>query len=566
MPRQINPAHPDQTAMAPYNFVPLPERVFTVEDGIEVNGQKIKPWEKHDRFVPGTHSGWIDLTITALTPLFIRGPIMRRADGTWDNRDTRLRPEPYCTPEGRPAIPGSSLRGMVRTLVEILAFAKIQPVSKAKPFFRDISRSRISAEYRRHFIDDLGQLHSGISIQDRRPVSTRAPGYRPRIRAGFVDATNRTIRECGLARVEQGLVHNKLGGRLSVGHGPMSTPNWELQDTTVWVQVDTTPQDYFFREKTSGSGRVIHRDMYLRFRKIHDLSQHERESYQKAVLVITGGIRNKHLEFAFLEAEAGEVVPIPDNTWDRFHSEDQITQWQERAFPIDYPMAKCRRVKGHLRDGEPVFFLTDDQGSLLFFGRAGMFRFPYDLSPADLVPQELRGAWLDLAEAMFGRVSEQGAIQGRIFVDDAVATSDEPENWFEETLGPSILSSPKVTTFQHYLTQDGTKGQDQLRTYLEADRHHTTIRGHKLYWHRWDEAQGLKQAMESRNHDALLADLDTQHTIIRPVKAGVGFSGRIRFENLTSLELGALLEALHLPHGCAHRLGMGSHRKMFEWS
>jgi hypothetical protein len=61
-------------------------------------------------------------------------------------------------------------------------------------------------------------------------------------------------------------------------------------------------------------------------------------------------------------------------------------------------------------------------------------------------------------------------------------------------------------------------------------------------------------------------DLLIQDSAIRPVKAGVGFSGRIRFENLADPELSVLLEALQLPDGCAPRLGMGSHRKMFEWS
>ncbi len=68
---------------------------------------------------------------------------------------------------------------------------------------------------------------------------------------------------------------------------------------------------------------------------------------------------------------------------------------------------------------------------------------------------------------------------------------------------------------------------------------------------------------EPQQHDRLLQDLsgrnpqDSQHTLIRPVKAGVTFKGRIRFENLTDLEVGALLCALELPEGCAHRLGMG---------
>jgi hypothetical protein len=225
-------------------------------------------------------------------------------------------------------------------------------------------------------------------------------------------------------------------------------------------------------------------------------------------------------------------------------------------------------MPGGLRDGEPVFFLQDDSrrtednpDGLVFLGRAQMFRFPYDLSPAELVPEPIRKAGLDLAEAMFGRVGkDRKAIKGRVFFEDAVASDGGPE-WLEDVIVPRILSSPKVTTFQHYLTQDGAGGRDELTTYLNGDQ--TTIRGHKLYWHRWEYSQGLAQAKEPNRHEEILRDLstpnprDSQHTLIKPVKASVTFRGRIRFENLTDLELGALLCALQLPEGCAHRMGMG---------
>jgi len=324
--------------------------------------------------------------------------------------------------------------------------------------------------------------------------------------------------------------------------------------------------NYFFSCKEKPDGKTRHPDLYLRFRKVHDISWHQQQRFERGILVITGPISYKHLEFVFVESEPRNIIPIPDHIWDRFHDQDQITQWQEKAFPRDKPQEACRRADGHLADGEPVFFLTDESAKsddnpegLIFLGRAQMFRFPYDLSPEELVPAALRSAPLDLAEAMFGRVSSDGAIKGRVFFEDAVAQGD-PTDWLEPELVPQILSSPKVTTFQHYLTQDGTRDRRQLTTYLHGD--HTSIRGHKLYWHRWQEERGLDQVKEANNHN-VLRDLkagtsqDTQHTIIRPVKAGVTFKGRVRFDNLTDLELGALLAALQLPDGCAHKLGMG---------
>lgn len=76
------------------------------------------------------------------------------------------------------------------------------------------------------------------------------------------------------------------------------------------------------------------------------------------------------------------------------------------------------------------------------------------------------------------------------------------------------------------------------------------IRGYKQYWHR-SGTDWVDPAVQDQTQT------DDQHTIIRPIKDGVTFSGIIRFENLSKVELGALLSALALPDGCCHKLGMG---------
>jgi len=544
MPRHVNPTTPARTATAPYNFVPLPEQVFPVEEGIAVDGERIKPWEHHDEYIPGTHSGWIDLNIETLTPLYIRGRLAKARD-VWDTRPAKLRPDCYTTSNGLPAIPGSSLRGMVRTLVEILSFSKIQPVTRSEPFFRDISRGRIGTEYRRHFVQPLGTLTAGFGVTTNAPITQNASGSQTSVRAGFIDPATRTITECDFARIPHNLIPAKCRDHRS----------------TIWVIADTSAKDYFFEAKPGG-----HPDLYLRFRKVHQARCINAPGYRQAKLVVTGPMAGKHLEFVFLDCPTNPApIPILGEVWKRFHDDGQLTQWQEKTFPKDSSSSRRRAIKGHVGEAEPVFFLTDPRGEVLFFGRAQMFRFPYDLSPRDLVPTDLRDAELDLAESMFGPVPERRstatAIKSRLAFEDAVATGDEPsQGWFDELIVPGILSSPKPTTFQHYLTQDEPEDQRALKTYLRGD--HTVIRGHKLYWHRWDIEARISQVKKLDNHDQLLNDLqqpapsDSQHTIMRPVRDGVSFSGRIRFSNLTDIELGALLGALRLPDGCAHKLGM----------
>lgn len=48
-----------------------------------------------------------------------------------------------------------------------------------------------------------------------------------------------------------------------------------------------------------------------------------------------------------------------------------------------------------------------------------------------------------------------------------------------------------------------------------------------------------------------------QYTIIKPIKRNIKFKSRIRFENLTKEELGALLFVLDLPENHYHKIGMG---------
>ncbi|MBK8024601.1 MAG: hypothetical protein IPK19_25045 [Chloroflexi bacterium] len=45
--------------------------------------------------------------------------------------------------EGVPRIPGSSLRGMLRALVEIITFGKIQPISNTRKYLALLGRASV---------------------------------------------------------------------------------------------------------------------------------------------------------------------------------------------------------------------------------------------------------------------------------------------------------------------------------------------------------------------------------------------------------------------------------------
>ncbi len=127
------PQHQDpgnrREAKAPYNFVPLPEKVHRVAD----------PPRLDVYHTDGRHTGWLDCSLTTASPLYVRCGLRPDQVGKVEAKD--LPDFFYTDPDSLdPVIPGSSLRGMLRALVEIVSYSKVQPVGKgAKMTFRAVA-------------------------------------------------------------------------------------------------------------------------------------------------------------------------------------------------------------------------------------------------------------------------------------------------------------------------------------------------------------------------------------------------------------------------------------------
>jgi len=236
-----------------------------------------------------------------------------------------------------------------------------------------------------------------------------------------------------------------------------------------------------------------------------------------------------------------------------------LTEFQKSDPPFD-------RQMGCLIEGNPVFYLVDSDGVIRAFGHTPNFRVPFRRegtrrasSPWDYVPETLRReSDTDLAEAIFGYTKAQGqgkerAYAGRVSITDARLNGDPDQAWLAsgEPVVPRILGSPKPTTFQHYLVQTAPNESASLHHYASDTPSETVIRGHKLYWHKDNvEVECIQEEDPENKHD-------TQHTQIRPVRAGVTFDFRIYFENLSLAELGALLWVLDKAQDDAYRLTLG---------
>ena len=111
------------TVTAPYSFVPLSNEVFLPDD---LPDKESFGAPSQDDPIHGGLSGTIPFTLTCKTPLLVGGA----------NGDRSF----MTTPDGCPAIPGSSPRGMVRNVMEIATFGKMQLVDDQRVAVRDLQK------------------------------------------------------------------------------------------------------------------------------------------------------------------------------------------------------------------------------------------------------------------------------------------------------------------------------------------------------------------------------------------------------------------------------------------
>jgi CRISPR/Cas system CSM-associated protein Csm3 (group 7 of RAMP superfamily) len=290
-------------------------------------------------------------------------------------------------------------------------------------------------------------------------------------------------------------------------------------------------------------------------------------------------ITEKHMHCAIYEPdEKSELIEIPEEMWKVYFDDSEMNRG-----------IKTRKLR---RTGDPLFYLVNEN-KIVFFGPTMMFRLPY-LDPSkhllttrNFVPAQIwNETGLDLAESIFGTVKDNEQLSGRVFFTDAIyEKGDESTPFFANRTGeanvfvdgsndgrriPKILASPKPTAFQLYLMQPEPSG---LKSYYNQGE--TSIRGTKRYWHR----RGVKESNERDfvdDNDIRFVDngkqvefrrfnrngneqwgKSKQHTVVRPVKENVRFKGQVYFENLSAVELGALLSAVQLNVSQRHQLGMG---------
>ena len=562
LPKHRNPTNSDRTASAPYNFVPLPEKVIPAV-------QSADELPDHDRYDKDRYTGYFDVTLTTRSSLYVRCPLtldafLRQERGVdeklFKEKKISFRELIKNTPDffythrlGEPVIPGSSLRGMLRSLLEVVSYGKVKPVNQtSKVFYRAVA-AETDDPLREPYDQILGKYGRNVKV-----------GYVENIDSKWYVRPAKEPAELGLPKSE--------GAYLKIKESSIPTsaiPGFIRFNDSKDYRLQYHPVSFDLQQRKDKRGRP--------YTAITNIGTPEKNYRYRGMLVCSGNMletsdgnekspRSKHA-LVLDKDENAKTVEIPSYVVQDYR--DALTQF------IKDNLGEW----GCLIKGQPIFYV-ETEGKVVAFGHSPNFRVPAlqqkdkgkrAATPLTLLSLELHDtpSALDYAEAIFGYAQgssktsnarqgdKQLAYASRVNITDAALIGKNKNLWLsEQPFTPKILASPKPTAFQHYLTQHNPDNRKRLNHY-GSPANDTTLRGHKMYWHQKNPQQQDIEEQDKEN----IKKKESQYTQFRPVRAGVQFQFRVYFENLSECELGALCWVLH-PVGCegkdyCHSLGMG---------
>ena len=573
------------------------------------------PLVSHDVPFADGLSGRVTLRITAKTPLLLGG----RRRGASDNLEGAV--WPFRLPDGRWALPPSTLQGMTRAILEVAAFGRLGAWVEDRRFgIRDLTNSETA---KRHYRSRL--------------VNTVNRVIHPKTLAGWLTRIGDKphIVPCDLSRVHVDDLEALRASLISRATGQRMEPLERLRQGATNAE-----QRYaWFLAGLAGRGALDQEFLIEPKRPHHHASINRRinESYavplkgadpgavgnrKPGTIVITGkvkpprgvhplGPRQKKREFVFHSPSratlasdfaklAQTALAVDDKTWDTFlylHCKADGTPdnagW--RYWAEDYK-------HGH---PVPVFWWPEaaNPRQVSTFGMAFAPKAGFPLSTHDALrhshPGHLKDpaeAALDLPNLIFGVAAEGD--NGRGLKRRAwfgLGQSTGADSRLQNFNQPAILSSPKPKYLGLYVRQRSTDddtipqgGRDQqgepmaaysslrLRNNEVVARDKATALDNLAR----PELSGVKVWPSSADRDRGVQIPDPPHvagaqppgprvkTELHAVPASTVFEAPLTFHNLRPVELGALLWALSFGNPKAfetptkgarmrHRLGMG---------
>lgn len=359
---------------APYSFVPLNSKIYYPDWANKVS---------HDIPFSDGEDGYIEVEFKNITPLFTRNGSKKDEKEIYSSH--------IVMPDGtkRYFIPGTSIKGMLRLVMEIMAFGKLTQYQNRWFGYRFVTqnnKNKVSSE------------HEVLSNQYKTLVAKGKPGWLTRIGEKYYFQ----FCEGDCEKIPQKDLKNIFSAFKS--------------DTSVW--------------KTNCSLSSGSKPVYPEYK-------HNGSSYR---IVCTGNMKGKEHELLF-PLELGDKIELDEETINAFKT----------VYSTSPDFEKCYLKELDKGGAIPVFYLKRD-GLFDVIGFSKMFRIPYSQSLSDAVGKEqIPSERLDLCDIIWGYTNKTEALKGRVQVGHAFMTGTIGDKELIEVKG--VLGQPNPSYYPLYLKQ-----------------------------------------------------------------------------------------------------------------
>jgi CRISPR-associated protein (TIGR03986 family) len=541
----------------PYHFVPVerPAPGATTREAFE----KERPSNvTHDRYVPETHSGRLVVRLTTLTPTVIG------AKRQTESRTELNLVEPFRI-DGRAAIPASTLRGLIGSVIEASTNGPLRVLDDRIYSFRRDMKDSLSAiglvvkhgEELRLKPMCLPTLES----RDGGRTFAVAPGFRrifptPQFKVYFGDRAG------------------------------IRSPQFQYSTHTDPAQAVPMPV-----KQLGWNGNSVAFDRSLHVKANRYAVAQDADSYdppRPGMVRVLGcfgrpdiPMGKTHELWIPLPHPTSPVLPVAREAVERFEqladeryeASPELPYEPKGSRPLD---SQGKRPRLRLSEGDMVFFNIDPAGTIVTeISFSAIWRGRVE----DPAAKEAASAWkffekehrpfnstretVSISEQLLGFAEEVEqpkatgkhtddrraglALASRLIFSDALPPDGYPGS-FESEVILRILASPKPPCPSMYFKANSGQASYTAKSDLSPSRH--LPQGRKWYLHSkgpWASKTGGKDE-QKRNK---------QKSKVTPLSPGQSFFFHIDFDNLSNMELGLLLHAIEPDPMYHHKLGMG---------
>src|SRR5690625_1812664 len=408
-----------KVAHAPYNFVPFPEKIITRYDSFD-------DLPSHNASKPGEEellSGEVTFDIVAETPLLV-------ADGRKDENDKNAPRTFVKNAECDYVIPGSTLRGLMRSTMSVLSLSNwTDRIDDATFFYRRMAESNT----------ELSNYYKQLLRVEGKKFGSKWYSFANKVKAGYLV---------------------KKTEKKYVIYGAKADNKRHRKSYYTYFISDISDKRYKeeFKKKLS-SGFINEGIKFSLNRRGKPVNINDENTTFKGQLVFTGPIPRKEVAYIINEIDDSIEVELSYSDIKDFLADYNFrkrkTNQSDESSESNYEKLTSLPKDTGIEHAKPCFYINT--GKQVYFGHTPFLRVKYNHSIRDIVKKQNESfeniSGIDYVHALFGFFSNKKQNKhyaSRLsFLPSILKNSVRPMKPI-----PVVLGSPRASALGMYLKQD----------------------------------------------------------------------------------------------------------------